>query len=181
MSNWFNDITSAEDYSGPLLNCILFFELELEQARKELNVSGSLEKASASLPGIVELRYRQLQEIEAILEFLTLKFKQVKTKAFRHYLESYNRQLSSKEAEKFADADEEVLNFAHLINRFALLRNQFLAIHKALEVKTYQISNITKLRAAGLEDVTISPIFVSKFKDYNDYKDYNISDFNNDD
>ena len=166
MSKWFNDITAAEDYSTPLLDCISFFELELEQARKEVNISGSLEKTSAALPGIVELRYRQLQEIESILEFLTLKFKQAKFKAFKHYMEGYNRQLTSKDAEKYADADEDVLNFAHLINRFALLRNQFLAIHKALDIKAYQISNITKLRTAGLEDVTIKPVFVSRVKDY---------------
>jgi hypothetical protein len=175
MSNWFNDITASEDYAGPLLECISFFELELEQARKEVNISGSLEKSSASLPGIVELRYRQLQEIESILEFLTLKFKQAKHKAFKNYFENYNRQLTAKDAEKYADADEDVLSFAHLINRFALLRNQFLAIHKALDIKAYQISNITKLRTAGLEDVTIKPVFVSRVKNY-DLPDSDMDD-----
>jgi hypothetical protein len=166
MSEWYNEIASAVDFSNPLLDAISFFEKELEQARKEINISGSLEQESSSLPGIVELRYRQLQEIESILEFLTIKFKQAKSKAFKHYLEGYNKQLSSKDAERYADAEPDVINFAHLINRFALLRNQFLAIHKALDIKAYQISNITKLRTAGLEDVIIKPIYVPKARDY---------------
>jgi aspartate oxidase len=172
MSEWYNKISSEVDFSNSLLEAISFFEKELEQSRKEINISGSLEQASASLPGIVELRYRQLQEIEAILEFLNIKFKQAKFKAFKHYLEGYNKQLSSKDAERYADADPDVINFAHLINRFALLRNQFLAIHKALDIKAYQISNITKLRTAGLEDIVIKPIYVPKVRDY-DFPDFN--------
>lgn len=42
-----------------------------------------------------------------------------------------------------------------IINEFALLRNQWLGIIKAIDQKQWQITNIVKLRTAGLEDVSI--------------------------
>ena len=42
-----------------------------------------------------------------------------------------------------------------IINEFALLRNQWLGITKGLDQKQWQITNIVKLRVAGMEDATI--------------------------
>ena len=53
-------------------NAIDFFENELTAARAECRLSGNVEKAAANLPGIVEHRFHQLQEIEAILEYLNI-------------------------------------------------------------------------------------------------------------
>jgi hypothetical protein len=39
-----------------------------------------------------------------------------------------------------------------IINEFALLRNKWLGITKALDQKQWQITNIVKLRVAGMED-----------------------------
>jgi hypothetical protein len=44
---------------------------------------------------------------------------------------------------------------AILINEFALLRNKWIGLHKALEAKNFQLNNIVKLRAAGIDDATI--------------------------
>jgi len=63
MSTWYNKI--VEDLSV-IVDCIEYFENELDEARYECGIKGSLEKASAALPGITEKRFNQLQEIEAI-------------------------------------------------------------------------------------------------------------------
>jgi hypothetical protein len=42
-----------------------------------------------------------------------------------------------------------------IINEFALLRNKWLGITKGLDQKQWQITNITKLRVAGMEDARI--------------------------
>jgi hypothetical protein len=42
-----------------------------------------------------------------------------------------------------------------IINEFALLRNSWLGIIKGLDIKQWQVSNIIKLRTAGMEDVTL--------------------------
>ena len=49
----------------------------------------------------------------------------------------------------------EVIDYQKLINDFALVRNQWLGITKGLDQKQWQITNITKLRVAGMEDADI--------------------------
>ena len=122
----------------------------------ETKLKGSLEKASSRLPGITAHRFGQLQEVEAILKYLQIRFDQVKGAAFKKYFESYARTLSSRDAEKYADADDKVIEIALLINQIALVRNQYLAIMKGLDSKNWQISNLTRLKAAGFEDYEVS-------------------------
>ena len=74
---------------------------------------------------------------------------------FRKYLENYNRQLSSRAAEKFVDGEDSVVTLTHLTNQFSLLRNQYLGIMKGLDTKQWQIGHITRLRTAGMEDIVI--------------------------
>lgn len=137
-------------------DCIDHFMNELNDAREDLSLRGkTIEKHGSELPGIVEHRFNQLQEIEAILEFLNIEYKKVKTKVFRTYLESYNRQLTSRDADKFAEGDPEVVDMAVLVNEFALVRNKYHGLLKGIDQKGWMIGHITKLRAAGLEDTQI--------------------------
>ena len=153
MSTWYNKI--VEDLSV-IVDCIEYFENELDEARYECGMKGSLEKSSAALPGITEHRFNQLQEIEAILEHLNIELRKERSKVFRKYLEAYNRQLSSRDAEKFVDGEESVISLTHLCNQFSLMRNRFLGIMKGLDTKQWQIGHITRLRTAGMEDIVIS-------------------------
>ena len=104
---------------------------------------------------IVEYRFNQLQELEAILEYLNIEMRKIRNKHYRKYLESYNKALSSRDAEKYADGEQEVIDQQHIINEVALIRNKFMGLIKAVDAKQFQINNIVKLRAAGLEDVTL--------------------------
>jgi hypothetical protein len=153
MSTWYNKVV---DDLGTIVDCIEYFETELEEARYECGIRGSLEKSSAALPGITEHRFNQLQEIEAILEHLNIELRKERSKVFRKYLEAYNRQLSSRDAEKFVDGEESVITLTHLCNQFSLLRNKFLGIMKGLDTKQWQIGHITRLRTAGMEDIVIN-------------------------
>jgi hypothetical protein len=138
-----------------LPSCLDHFYNEIESARSEVKIYGSVEKASAALPGIVEQRFNQLQEIEAILEYLNIELRRTRSKAFKKYLENYQRALSSRDVEKYVDGEADVVDMEKIINEFAMLRNQWLGIIKGLDIKQWQLSNIIKLRAAGLEDISI--------------------------
>ena len=152
MSTWYNKVTAD---LGSIVDAITYFEAEINGAKYEVKIKGSLEKSSSALPGITEHRFNQLQEIEAILEHINIELRKERSSVFRKYLESYNRQLSSRDAEKFADGDADVIDLQHLVNEFALVRNKYLGLIKALDAKQFQLNNITKIRAAGLEDVTL--------------------------
>ena len=151
-NNWYSEVSRSLD---KIPDCITYFDNELQQAKKEVRIYGNLEKASASLPGIVEQRFNQLQQIEAILEYLNIELRRERSKQFRKYLENYNRALSSRDAEKYVDGEQDVVDMDKIINEFALLRNQWLGITKGLDQKQWQITNIVKLRVAGMEDATI--------------------------
>jgi hypothetical protein len=132
-----------------------FYNIELNDARKQCAITGNVERAAAAMPGIVEQRFGQLQEIEAILEYLNIELRRLKSQHFRKYLENYQRALSSRDCEKFVEGEADVVDFEKIINEFALLRNKWLGITKALDQKQWQITNIVKLRVAGMEDATL--------------------------
>ena len=150
--NWYNTVSRNLD---KIPECIAYFDKELIEAKKQCKIYGSLEKASAALPGIVEQRFSQLQQLEAILEYLNIELRRIRSKAFIKYFEHYNRALNSREAEKYVDGEKDVLDYQKLINDFSLVRNQWLGITKGLDQKQWQITNIVKLRVAGMEDATI--------------------------
>lgn len=150
--NWYDRV--SKDIST-IPDAVAYYESELVEAKKDAKIHGRLERASAEMPGIVETRFNQLQEIEAILEYLNIELRRLRSQHFRKYLENYQRSLSSRDCEKFVDGEADVVDFEKIINDFALLRNKWLGIIKGLDIKQWQISNIVKLRTAGLEDATL--------------------------
>lgn len=134
---------------------ITHYESELNTAKYEVSIKGNLEKNISSLPGITEHRFNQLQEIEAVLNLLNIQLRKVRRKHFQKYLEAYNRVLTSRDAEKYVDGEDEVIDFETLINEVALLRNRWLGIMKALESKNFMLGHAVRLRTAGMEDITL--------------------------
>lgn len=138
-----------------LPNCLDYFYNELGNATAEIKIHGNVEKAAAALPGIVEHRFNQLQEIEAILEHFNIELRRIKSKTFKKYLEGYQRALSSRDCEKYSDGEPDVVDMEKIVNEVAMLRNKWLGIIKALDIKGFQINNIIKLRVAGLDDISV--------------------------
>lgn len=149
---WYAKIAKDISY---IPDAVEYFNGELDVARTECRIVGNVEKAAANMPGIVEQRFNQLQEIEAILEYLNIELRRLKSSHFRKYLENYQRALSSRDCEKFVEGEADVVDFEKIINEFALLRNKWLGITKALDQKQWQITNIVKLRVAGMEDASL--------------------------
>ena len=154
MSYWYYKVTN--DFSL-IPDFIDFYETELTQARLELSLKGrSLEKHAAELPGLVEQRFSQLQEIEAVLEFLNIQLRKDRSVEFKKFLEAYNKTLSSRDAEKYVDGVASIVDSTVLINEVALLRNKFLSLTKGMEAKNFMLGHISKLRIAGLDDAALN-------------------------
>lgn len=152
MAFWHNTIKKQP---AKIIDFIAHFEKELTDARKEVNIKGSLEKLASELPGIVEHRFRQLQEVEATLEVLSTQLKKVRSEKFRMYLEKYQRQLSSSDAWRYVDGEPDVCDLCDLINEVAYVRNQYTGITKALEQKSFMLGHVVKMRSVGIEDATL--------------------------
>jgi len=149
---WYSEVSRD---IGKIPDAISDFETELMAAKQECKVKGNVEKLAAELPGIVEHRFNQLQEIEAILNYLNIELRKLRSSYFKKYLENYQRALSSRDVDKYVDGEADVVDFEKIVNEFALLRNKWLGILKGLDQKQWQITNIVKLRVAGMEDASL--------------------------
>ena len=149
---WYSEV--SRDISK-IPDAINYFNGELEEARQECRLTGNVERAAAAMPGVVEHRFNQLQEIEAILNYLNIELRRLRSSFFKKYLENYQRALSSRDVEKYVDGEADVVDYEKIINEFALLRNKWLGVLKALDQKQWQITNVVKLRVAGMEDASL--------------------------
>jgi hypothetical protein len=107
MSEWYRRVSGN---ISELPDAITYFESELNKAKMETSLKGNLETNSRLMPGIVEHRFNQLQEIEAILEYLNILLRKKRSEVFRKYTENYNRALTSRDADRYVDGDDEVYN-----------------------------------------------------------------------
>ena len=119
--NWYDRV--SKDISE-IPNAVAYYEDELIAAKSDARVAGNIEKAAANMPGIVENRFNQLQEIEAILEYLNIELRRTKSRTFRKYLENYQRALSSRDVEKYVEGEQDVTDMEIIVNEFAMSRNQ---------------------------------------------------------
>jgi len=149
---WYNKVV---DNIGNLPDFIMYYRNELESAKKDVSIYGYVEKNLSDLPGVTEHRFHQLQEIEAVLNFLNIQLRKIRRKHFQKYLEAYQRALTSRDAEKYVDGEDEVIEYETLINDIALLRNQWLGIMKGLESKNFMLGHVVRLRASGMEDIQL--------------------------
>jgi uncharacterized protein YfdQ (DUF2303 family) len=149
---WYSKIVASLE---SLPDFIQHYERELEEAKRDCRIGGLVEKNISALPGITEHRFNQLQEIEAVLNYLNIQLRKIRRRHFQKYLEAYARALTSRDAEKYVDGEDEVVDFETLINEVALLRNKWLGILKGLDAKQWQMGHIVRLRTAGMEDITV--------------------------
>ena len=149
---WYSKI--SKDISS-IPDALVYYENELAEAKREVSIKGNVEKASANMPGIVEQRFNQLQELEAILNYMNIELRRLRSSYFKKYLENYQRALSSRDVEKYVDGEPDVVDYEKIINEFALMRNKWLGVLKGLDQKQWQLTNIVKLRVDGMEDASV--------------------------
>mgnify|MGYP006165105115 FL=1 len=82
MINWLSKIRND---LGQIVSAINYYEKELVEARLQTGLRGSVEKHSRDMPGVVEQRFGQLQEIESILEFLNIELRKMRSDKFRKF------------------------------------------------------------------------------------------------
>ena len=149
---WYNRVVADLSNIPAFIN---HYESELSEAKRECMIGGYVERNIKELPGITEHRFNQLQEIEAVLNYLNIQLRKIRRKHFQKYLEGYARALTSRDAEKYVDGEDEVIDFETIINEVALLRNRWLGIMKGLDTKQWQMGHIVRLRTAGMEDISV--------------------------
>lgn len=158
MTYWYDEI--AGQGLGRLDDALTHFKNRAQQHQKTLRgmCEGLLERISQRLPGVVEQVWREYQEVEALLKYMESQKRQEQQRHFKRYLENYQRSLSSRDAERYAENESSVVDLENLVMEVALVRNLYQSVMKGFDSLSYQINNITRLRAAGMEDTVLEPI-----------------------
>jgi hypothetical protein len=149
---WFNKVKNDLSQIPDMVD---YYNREIDAAQSECKISGSLERNSQDLPGQVSWRFSQLQELEAVLKHLNNQVDKLRSDLYRRYLERYNRELTDRAIEKYIDGETDVQTMMCLVNEVALLRNKYLGVIKALEIKGFQLNNIIRLRVVGMNDADL--------------------------
>ena len=159
MARWYSKLYATGSANDADLMVALdaadFYEEKHKEARVEFNIEGRVERMAAKIPGITEYWYGQLQDLESILDYLEQREKRALIRKQEDIMNHYQRVLTHTQARDYADASDEVKVIRDVRTRVAYVRNLFLGIMKGLECMHFQISNVTKLRCAGLEDAVI--------------------------
>lgn len=157
MRSWYRKVTRDPNDLSPVLGAIDYFDEQYLEGRRELDgLRGMLlVEVEARLPGICEYRYQQLSELEDIIAYLEIREDALVGVQRRYYVEHYNRKLTDQMVNKFAESHAEVIALRELRNHVAAVRNKFVALSKGQEHMHYQLTNITKLRVAGLHDAIL--------------------------
>ena len=149
---WYNRVVAN---LSEIPNFIDYYDHELISAKGEIKIQGNVERALSNLPGLTEHRFNQLQEIEAVLNYLNIQLRRIRQTHYKKYLEGYARALTSRDAEKYAEGEDEVIDMETIINEVALLRNKWLGVMKGIESKNFMLGHVVRLRTAGMEDVVV--------------------------
>jgi hypothetical protein len=149
---WYNRVVADLSQIPAFID---YYENELNIARGEIKIQGNIERALSNLPGQTEYRFNQLQEIEAVLNYLNIQLRKIRQRHYKKYLEAYARALTSRDAEKYAEAEDEVIDMETIINEVALVRNKWLGVMKGVESKNFMLGHVVRLRTAGMEDVVV--------------------------
>ena len=153
MTNWYKEI--KED-ATKVNEALEYYNNEYLEAKKELKDTGKhLQQVQLELPSLFEIRYSQLQELEAIIEFFDIKVKGLRSNLYQKLLNNSQRALTSNDVKQYIDGDKNIMDLQLIINDIALVRNKFISITKALDIKNWQLSNITKALCAGLNDIIL--------------------------
>lgn len=160
MRRWYPDVARAGSANdADLVKAIAatdYYAEQYNEAKEDLNFSRRMEYMSSRLPGLTEHRFAQLQDMEGIIEHLEDREKRAVADKMRYYLEHYQRTVTDRTAREYAAASDEAHNIRMVIREVAAVRNLYLGIMKSFEYMHFQITNLTKLKCAGLEDAEIS-------------------------
>ena len=149
-------ITTEENGLSVIVDAIEFYEKEIQDAKTTLNLKNkNLKDVSRDLGSWTEYYYGQFQDLEMIIKWLELQLERARSNHYRNYTNLKNRAYTDRQIEKLIDGEQDVYDFNLLVNQVALTRNKLSGIMKALEAMNYQLSNITKLITAGMEDARL--------------------------
>lgn len=147
----------GEDYKN-LPSILAEYEagLDEEEIKSRLNIKGkNLEGANAEHAGWQLYYDSRRADLHALVKYFEARTAAARGKLFRKYTETYNRELSDRQKDKYIDNDEQYLTQYEVYLEIKEVYEKYESVCEAFRSRGYSLNNITKIRVASLEDVVI--------------------------
>ena len=158
MTRRFEAIASTDDFL-PVIEAYDSLVQEYEEVAPLLaegKLRGrKLDDVARQIPGLSEWTYARWSDAKAIIELLELREVRALQAARKALTYRNEKALSDRQIELFAKADEAVLDIGEMLVRFRLVLNRWEGVSRGVERLHFQLGNLTTIRKASIEDLTI--------------------------
>jgi len=132
------------------------YETALGGFEDKLEIKGkNLEHANSEQPAWQSYYDQRRIELYTLVKYYEGQINRVRGKLFKSYTETYSRELTDRAKDKYIDNEEAYLKMFEIYLEVKEVHDQYSAVVEAFKSRGYALNNITKIRVAALEDVTI--------------------------
>lgn len=152
---WFHIIKREPDRLDEALEwCIQEVE---EGFRLTAGISGNLESTLKNNAGLVSYYDGIHTDLDMILAYYERLMRQVKASKLREWSDNppTHSRLSVQELKLLIDNTEEVILLSDIVEEIKYVYKQYGSLLKSLDARGYDLTNITKLRVANLQEVEL--------------------------
>lgn len=159
MRRWYTRVFNETDPIKQLAiiaDACVAYEAEYDEARAELDPpSGLLTRIESRLPGLAADNMSRIGDLNSMLKHLENMEAVAKKVETEKLMSTYQRALSETVAGKYADAHDSVQGIRAIRFRLGSISALYDGISRGLEYMHFQLTNITKLKVAGLDDAEL--------------------------
>jgi hypothetical protein len=149
-------LTLDEERLGDIVPLLPNYEKKIAAAESIFKIEGRrLEEIMRTLPHYQSSYDQSYQELKSLQEWVE-NIKEKKTgKLWKKYLEGYSRSLSTKDIQCYIAAEKDIVELNQIIIEISLLKSSMYSIVDALKQLGWQMSSITKLRIAEMQEAIL--------------------------
>jgi hypothetical protein len=132
------------------------YETEFADITKHLKMKGKpLDEMlieQASWVGHYQIR---LAELKTLRKFFDTQIEKVRGKLWKHYTESYNRELNYRDKENYVNFDAGLVELKHWYHDISEMEDRYAAACEALQQKGFMLNAIVKAKTGGFDTIML--------------------------
>ena len=145
----------GKDYKN-LPEIISEYEKGLNEVEPRLMIKGKNLEAANAEHAAWQLYYESRKaDLRALEKYFEARTAAARGRLFKKYTETYNRELSDTQKNKYIDNDEIYLRQLEIYLEIREVYEKYKAVCGAFQSRGFALNNITKIRIASLEGVII--------------------------
>jgi hypothetical protein len=151
---WFRKVSAD---MGLLPDALAYYLAELDDGHKELEIKGNLMRQNMDQAGLVAYYDGMHSDLDGMLWVVERNLKRVRGEVLRDYVENSptHQKLNVTELKVIMEADTRVMEANELVDEVKYVYKQYGSLMKAFEQRGFDLSNVVKLRLAGMEEVDV--------------------------